>query len=94
MLNSLIGAKDQHNASDKIAQSLKIIVDEVLKVLNNNKKDLKETEKVTNRISSNVDYWYDDFYLITETFEVKDRELSFGEKRNVFVQFKKVQIQQ
>ena len=45
MLNSLIGAKDQHNASDKIAQSLKIIVDEVLKVLNNNKKDLKETEK-------------------------------------------------
>jgi hypothetical protein len=58
------------------------------------KKDLKESEKVTNLISSNVEYWYDDFYLIAETFEVKDRELSFGEKRNVFVQFKKIRIQQ
>jgi hypothetical protein len=46
MLNSLIGSKDQHNAYEKLAQSLKIIVDEILKVLNNNKKDSKDaTEK-------------------------------------------------
>ena len=55
-------------------------------------KDLKESEKVTNRISSNVDYWYDDFYLITETFEVKDRDESVGNKRKEFVQFKKIKI--
>lgn len=57
-------------------------------------KDLKESEKVTNRISSNVDYWYDDFYLITETFEVKDRDESFGNKRKELVQFKKIKITQ
>lgn len=55
-------------------------------------KDLKESERVTNRINSNVDYWYDDYYLITETFELKDKDESIGNKRKNYVQFKKIKI--
>ena len=42
MVHSLIGGHIAHNAYEKISQSLKNIVDEVLKALNNNNK--KETE--------------------------------------------------
>jgi len=55
-------------------------------------KDLKESERVTNRIDSNVDYWYNDYYLITETFQLKDKDESFGKKRKNYVQFKKIKI--
>jgi hypothetical protein len=55
-------------------------------------KDLKDSEKVTNLINSNVKYWYKDFYLITETFRAKDSDESLGNKRKMFVQFKKIKI--
>lgn len=57
-------------------------------------KDLKDSEKVTNLINANVKYWYKDFYLVTETFQAKDSEESFGNKRKIFVQFKKIKIDQ
>ena len=56
-------------------------------------KDLKDSEKVTNLINSNVKYWYKDFYLITETFRAKDSDESLGNKRKMFVQFKKIKIE-
>jgi hypothetical protein len=56
-------------------------------------KDLKDSEKVTNRISSNVKYWYKDFYLITDTFRSKDSDESIGNKRKMYVQFKKIKIE-
>ena len=39
MTHLLVGGHLIHNAFDKIAASLKTIVDEVLKILNNTKKD-------------------------------------------------------
>jgi hypothetical protein len=39
MVHSIVGGHIAHTAFEKIASSLKIIVDEVLKVLNNNKKE-------------------------------------------------------
>lgn len=57
-------------------------------------KDLKESERVIARINSNVEYWYEDYYLITETFRAKDLEESIGNKRKEFVQFKKIKITQ
>jgi hypothetical protein len=56
------------------------------------KKDMKESEKITSLLNSNVEYWYEDFYLITETFRSKDRDESVGNKRKEFVQFKKIKI--
>jgi hypothetical protein len=47
MIYSIVGGQIAHNAFEKIQQSLKIIVDEVLKVLNINKKDdLKDHSRV------------------------------------------------
>lgn len=39
MTHFLVGGHQTHNALEKIAASLKIIVDEVLKILNNTKKE-------------------------------------------------------
>jgi len=58
----------------------------------NKENDLKESERVTSRINSNVEYWYEDYYLITETFRAKDKDESIGNKRKEFVQFKKIKI--
>jgi hypothetical protein len=57
-------------------------------------KDLKESERVTNLLNSNVEYWYEDYYLITETFRAKDKDESIGNKRKEFVQFKKIKIEE
>ncbi len=46
MIFSIIGGQVAHNSFDKIALSLKIIVDEVIKILNSSKKEPKfEIEK-------------------------------------------------
>ena len=57
-----------------------------------NEEVLKESERLTLRINANVDYWYEDYYLITETFRAKDKDESIGNKRKEFVQFKKIKI--
>ncbi len=58
----------------------------------NKEEDLKDSEKIKSVVSSNVEYWYDNFYLTTETFVVKDREEAAGKRRKDYVQFKKVKI--
>lgn len=56
--------------------------------------DLKESEKLKNWGGSNVSYWYDNFYLLTETIEVKDRDAAVGNKRKEYLQFKKIKIEE
>jgi hypothetical protein len=56
--------------------------------------DLKESEKLKNWGGSNVLYWYNNFYLLTETIEVKDRDAAVGNKRKEYLQFKKVKIEE
>ena len=56
--------------------------------------DLKDSEKLKNWGGSNVSYWYDNFYLLTETIEVKDRDAALGNKRKEYLQFKKIKIEE
>jgi hypothetical protein len=56
--------------------------------------DLKDSEKLKNWGGSNVLYWYDNFYLLTETIEVKDRDAAVGNKRKEYLQFKKIKIEE
>jgi hypothetical protein len=56
--------------------------------------DLKESEKLKNWGGANVSYWYENYYLLTESIEIKDRDASAGNKRKEYVQFKKIFIEQ
>ena len=54
--------------------------------------DLKESEKLTSVSGASVSYWYENYYLLTETFRVKDRDASLGNRRKEYIQFKKIKI--
>jgi hypothetical protein len=56
--------------------------------------DLKESEKLKEWRSAGVSYWYENYYLITEAFEIKDKDASAGNKRKQYIQFKKVKIEE
>ena len=60
----------------------------------NKEEDLKESEKLISLSSASVSYWYENYYLITESFRVKDKDSSLGNKKKEYVQFKKILIQQ
>ena len=70
-----------------------IIESETLSIMNK-EEDLKESEKLISLSSASVSYWYENYYLITESFRVKDKDSSVGNKKKEYVQFKKILIQQ
>jgi len=70
-----------------------IIESETLNIVKEDE-DLKESEKLRNWGGANVSYWYEDYYLLTETIEIKDRDASAGNRRKEYVQFKKIKIEE
>ena len=70
-----------------------IIESETLSIMNK-EEDLKESEKLISLSSASVSYWYENYYLITESFRVKDKDSSVGNKKKEYVKFKKILIQQ
>ncbi len=58
----------------------------------NEEDDLKETEKLKNWGGANVSYWYENYYLVSEAIEIKDKDASAGNKRKQYIQFKKIKI--
>jgi hypothetical protein len=56
--------------------------------------DLKESEKLKNWGGANVSFRYENYYLLTESIEIKDRDASLGNKRKEYIQFKKIFIEQ
>jgi hypothetical protein len=56
--------------------------------------DLKDSEKLRDWSSVGVSYWYENYYLVTESIEIKDKEASAGNKRKQYIQFKKIKIEE
>lgn len=59
----------------------------------NREDDLKESEKIKSIVGSSVEYWYENYYLVTESYEVKDRDGELGKKRKAYLQFKKIKLE-
>jgi hypothetical protein len=56
--------------------------------------DLKDSEKLKDWSSVGVSYWYENYYLVTESIEIKDKEATAGNKRKQYIQFKKIKIEE
>ena len=65
---------------------------ETLSIVNKDE-DLNESEKLISIGGAGVSYWYENYYLLTETFHVKDRDATLGNKRKEYVQFKKIKLE-
>ena len=86
----LVGANNSGKTSFLKALNLALGID---RKIVNREDDLKESEKIKSVVGSSVEYWYENYYLVTESYEVKDRDGELGKKRKAYLQFKKIKLE-